>query len=104
VDAIHFYRADNGLDDLKDVPKRYMQLCDAHPGRPADMQEIIRQARGDRLFPGEGALDLRGLMGALPADLTVSVEVPIAKKIEPFERARLALEATKRFLLLSGVA
>lgn len=102
VDAIHFYRADNSLDDLKNVPMRYMQLCDAHPGRPADMQEMIRQARGDRLFPGEGALDLKSLLQALPADLPLSLEVPIARKMEPFERARLALAATR--LLLSRVA
>ena len=102
VDAIHFYRADNVLDDLRGVPKRYLQLCDAHPGRPSDMQEIIRQARGDRLFPGEGALDLRSLLQALPADLLISLEVPISKRIEPFARARLALAATK--LLLSWIA
>lgn len=102
VDAIHFYRADNTLDDLKNVPMRYMQLCDAHPGRPADMQEIIRQARGDRLFPGEGALDLKSLLQALPADLPLSLEVPVARKIEPLERARLALAATR--LLLSRIS
>ena len=98
VDAIHFYRADNSLEDLKNVAKRYMQLCDAHPGRPSDMQEMIRQARGDRLFPGEGALDLKSLLAALPRDLPISVEVPIARKIEPFERARLALAATRSLL------
>jgi sugar phosphate isomerase/epimerase len=98
VDALHFYRADNTLDELDDVPLRYMQLCDARPGRPTEVQELIRQARGDRLFPGEGSLDLRGLMGALPADLPISLEVPVARKIEPFQRAKLALEATRRFL------
>lgn len=103
VDAIHFYRADNGLDDLKDVPKRYLQLCDAHPGRPADMQEIIRQARGDRLFPGEGGLDLHGLMRALPADLPISIETPYAKPMSALERAKRALAAT-RALLLPGAA
>lgn len=102
VDAIHFYRADNSFDDLKNVPMRYLQLCDAHPGRPTDMEEMIRQARGDRLFPGEGALDLKSLLAALPADLPLSLEVPIARKMEPFERARLALAATR--LLLSRVA
>lgn len=101
VDAIHFFRADNSLSSLGNISVerlRYVQLCDAHPGRPADMQEVMRQARGDRLFPGEGALDLRGLLGALPAQLPLSLEIPVARKLEPFERARLALEATKRFL------
>jgi sugar phosphate isomerase/epimerase len=98
VDAIHFYRADNTFDDLKAAPMRYVQFCDAHAGRPSDMQEIIRQARGDRLMPGEGALDLRGLLRALPADLPLSLEIPLARKIEPFERAKQVMAATRRFL------
>ena len=87
---------ENSFDDLKGAALRYMQLCDAKPGRPADMQEIIRQARGDRLLPGEGALDLRGLLRALPADLPISVEIPCAQPMPPLERARKALQATWR--------
>jgi sugar phosphate isomerase/epimerase len=98
VDPIHFYRADNNLADLKGVAKRYLQFCDARPERPADVQELIRQARGDRLFPGEGGLDLGGLLAALPEDLPMSLEIPHAGVPEPFERARRALEGTKRFL------
>ena len=98
VDAIHFFREENKLEQLQGIRLNYMQLCDARPERPADMQEIIRQARGDRLFPGEGALDLRSLMRALPADLPLSLEVPIARKIEPFKRARRAFLKTRAFL------
>ena len=98
VDAIHFYRADNRLEDLQHAPLRYMQLCDAHPGRPTKAEELIRQARGDRLFPGEGALDLKSLMRALPDNLPISVETPIARTMDPYERARLALAATRKFL------
>jgi len=101
VDAIHFYRANNRPADLKAVPKsrlRYLQLCDALPGVPADMQEIIRQARSDRLFPGEGDLDLRGLLRALPADLPISLEIPTARPMPPYERARTALEKTRDLL------
>lgn len=98
VDPIHFFRADNSLDELEGAPVRYLQFCDAHPGRPTDVQELIRQARGDRLFPGEGALDLHGLLAALPPGLPLSLEVPVARKLDPFLRAKLALEATKLFL------
>jgi sugar phosphate isomerase/epimerase len=101
VDALHFYRADNTLEELKNLEKtklRYAQLCDGHPGIPTEVQELIRQARGDRLFPGQGALDLRSLMHALPADLPVSVEIPVAAKMEPLERARQAFLHTKKFL------
>jgi sugar phosphate isomerase/epimerase len=101
VDAIHFFREDNRLPELAALPRkylRYMQLCDAPGQRPADMQEIIRQARSDRLFPGEGALDLERLMRALPADLAISVETPYAKPMSPLERARRALVATRKVL------
>jgi sugar phosphate isomerase/epimerase len=98
VDAIHFFREENRFEDLHGVRLNYMQLCDAPAERPSDMQEIIRQARSDRLFPGEGELDLRGLMRALPADLPISVEVPYARPMSALERARRALAATTEFL------
>jgi len=103
VDAIHFFRAGDSLQALAKVPRkllRYTQLCDARPERPADMQEIIRQARSDRLFPGEGGLDLHGLLAVLPAGLPLSLEVPVSKKMEPLERARRALEATRAILTM----
>jgi sugar phosphate isomerase/epimerase len=101
IDAIHFFRADNRLQDIAAMPKgtlHYMQLCDARAGMPADRDELIRQARMDRLFPGEGGLDLRGLLHALPADIPVSLEIPVAATMPPLERARRALEAARRFL------
>jgi sugar phosphate isomerase/epimerase len=101
VDAIHFDRAGDTPQALAKVERRrlrYTQLCDARPERPSDVQEIIRQARGDRLFPGEGGLDLKGLLRALPAGIPLSLEIPVAQKLEPLERARRALAATKALL------
>jgi sugar phosphate isomerase/epimerase len=104
VDAIHFFRAGDTPRALSSVPPRllrYAQLCDARPGRPAQMEEIIRQARSDRIFPGEGGLDLRGLLRALPAAIPLSLEVPVSQKLPPLERARRALDATKAILALA---
>jgi sugar phosphate isomerase/epimerase len=97
VDAIHFFRAGDRFDD---IPNRlhYAQFCDARPERPTEMQELIRQARSDRLFPGEGGLDLAGLLRALPAELPLSLEIPYAKPLPALERARRALAATKAVL------
>ena len=102
VDAIHFFRADNRLAELADiVPAQlpYMQLCDAPAACPTERAELIRQARSDRLFPGEGGLDLRGLMQALPPDIPVSLEIPIARPMPPLDRARHALQAARRILV-----
>jgi len=98
VDAIHFFRADNRLDDLRGLPQNYLQFCDARPERPAEMNELIRQARGDRLPPGEGGLDLRGLLAAVPRDLPLSLEVPLARALSPLEKARLVYRATTELL------
>jgi sugar phosphate isomerase/epimerase len=105
VDAIHFFRAGDSLAELAKVPREYLhylQLCDARAERPADMQETIRQARGDRLFPGEGGLDLHGLLRALPADIPLSLEVPVAQSMAPQARARRAIVATAAILAARG--
>jgi sugar phosphate isomerase/epimerase len=96
VDAIHFFRAGDRLEDLRRVPPgrlRYAQLCDAPAECPADLPEIMRQARGDRLAPGEGGLDLGGLLAALPPCIPLSLEVPLARALPAAARARLVREA-----------
>jgi sugar phosphate isomerase/epimerase len=101
VDAIHFFRAGDRPEELASVPRhslRYAQFCDARAEKPADMQEIIRQARSDRLMPGEGGLDLLALLRALPEHLPLSLEIPYAAPMPPFERARRAYQSTVRVL------
>jgi sugar phosphate isomerase/epimerase len=101
VDAIHFFRAGDSVEALAKLPRRYlryMQLCDAPAQRPTELPEIIRQARSERLFPGEGGLHLKGLMKALPVGIPVSLEVPVSSKLAPLERARRALAAANAIL------
>ena len=62
------------------------------------MNELIRQARGDRLPPGEGALDLRGFLSAVPKDIPVSLEVPMARRLPPLEKAKLVYKAAAALL------
>jgi sugar phosphate isomerase/epimerase len=101
VDAIHFDRAGSALAELAAIaPSRlhYLQLCDAPAARPTDLAELLRQARCDRLLPGEGALDLAGLLHALPATAPISLEIPLARPLDPLPRARLVRETTQRWL------
>ena len=61
-------------------------------------EELIHAAREERLFPGEGGIDLVRLAMAMPADLTISVEVPtvqLTKRVNAETRARRALQAAK---------
>lgn len=102
VDPIHFFRAENRFEDLEGAKLNYLQFCDAVAERPADTAELIRQARSDRRLPGEGGLDLRGLLRALPAGLPMALEIPQAGVPDPRQRARRTLEATRRFLAQAG--
>ena len=104
VDAIHFWRAGESLDTLATLAPQqlnYMQLCDAPALIPTDTQELIYQARSARKVPGEGGLDLHGLMAALPPMLPVSLEVPLAGAqgaLPAQQRAQLLFNAAQSFL------
>ncbi|WDY56091.1 sugar phosphate isomerase/epimerase family protein [Pseudomonas sp. PSKL.D1] len=99
VDAFHFNRSRSSLEDLASPPMRYAQLCDVAGPVPDDMQEILRQARNERRFPGEGDADLVGLLRRLPANLPLSLEIPTRQLLEQGvsaeQRARMALEAAR---------
>jgi sugar phosphate isomerase/epimerase len=80
VDAIHFDRAGDDPAEIRRAPPdrlRYVQLCDAPAERPRDTDTLLRQARTARLMPGDGGLDLCGILRALPRHLPVSLEVPM---------------------------
>ncbi|MCF4996465.1 TIM barrel protein [Pseudomonas syringae] len=105
VDAFHFDRSGSTLADLASVPAarlRYAQLCDVAGPRPTDMAEILRQARNERRFPGEGDCDLLGLLRGLPANLPLSLEIPTVKLLEQgvsgLQRAQMAMAATQAVL------
>jgi len=99
VDALHFDRSQSALADLRTIPAEqlhYWQLCDGPAERPATTEELIHAAREERMFPGEGGIDLVGLTRAMPDGLTISIEVPtvqLAQSASAEARARRALEA-----------
>lgn len=101
VDALHFDRSQSSLADLRAIPAQrfhYWQLCDGPAERPSTTEQLIHAAREERMFPGEGGIDLMGLASAMPHDLTISIEVPtvqLAKSVDAASRARRALAAGK---------
>ena len=67
VDALHLARSGGNPAAVAAVPREriaYMQLCDA-PARAPPLEELAREARNDRLPPGEGSLWLDELFDAL---------------------------------------
>ena len=102
IDAFHFDRSGSSLAELATATAkaphrfRYAQLCDVAGPRPDDMDEILRQARNERRFPGDGDCDLDGLLSALPAGIPLSLEIPSRQLLEQgvsaFDRAKRALD------------
>jgi sugar phosphate isomerase/epimerase len=104
IDPFHFSRSRSRIEDIATIPPsrfHFMQFCDVPAAIPPTMDAILAEARGERVFPGEGGVDLVGLLRALPRDIPLSLEVPtltLAKTVGATERARRALAATKRVL------
>ncbi|GLT10750.1 sugar phosphate isomerase [Sulfitobacter porphyrae] len=98
VDALHHSRCGGTLRDLAEAPAGCLvsaQLCDAVAAAPRNIDGLLAEARGGRLLPGDGGLNLAGIMRALPKETVISVEVPSAKDPRPpLERARAIFTAT----------
>jgi hypothetical protein len=54
----------------------YAQICNGSLPAPSTKEELIHDALQARLLPGEGDIDVQALFATLPAQITVSVEIP----------------------------
>lgn len=104
IDLLHFARSGSSLAELRDLPPEWFHfahVCDAPAEIPATQAGLIHTARFERLFPGEGGIDLRSILSALPPGIPYALEIPHAERVAQFgakEHARLALATTRRLL------
>jgi sugar phosphate isomerase/epimerase len=104
VDALHFDRSESSTADIADIPGgrlHYWQICDGPAQRPTRTEALLHAARTERMFPGEGGIDLVSLTQAMPTDIPISIEVPtteLARTMNAEARARRALAATRRVI------
>lgn len=102
VDALHHYRCGGTTAEIAAMDPGLIvsaQLCDAGSKSPDSHEARIAEARGQRLIPGEGALPLADLLGALPGHAVLSVELPSALDARPpLERATAIHRATMTLL------
>ncbi len=78
-----------------------MHVCDAPAEIPETTAGLIHTARFERLFPGEGGIDMLGILDALPTGLPFALEIPRATLVAQVggkEHARLAIAAARRHL------
>lgn len=107
IDMLHFQVAGATTTELGGLPSRwfrYVHMCDA-PAVSADRtDELFHVMRHERRFPGDGAIDVRGVIECLD-DIVYALEIPgdtLAQKIGLEEYARRALAATEKYLAASG--
>jgi sugar phosphate isomerase/epimerase len=104
IDLLHFARSGSSVADLRQLPAEWFHfahVCDAPPGVPPTNEELIHTARFERLFPGEGGIDIHGILGALPPGLPYALEIPKAQLVAQVggkEHARLAIAAARAHL------
>jgi sugar phosphate isomerase/epimerase len=100
VDALHLSRSGGDPADLAAHDPAlfsYAHLCDA-PAAIPPAEAIRPEARGARLYPGEGGLWLDRFLAAFPPGTPMAVEAPIADALPVEARARRAGAATRALL------
>lgn len=102
VDALHLARASGTPEEIAAIDPAhiaYLQLCDA-PLVPPPGMELRVESLTSRLYPGDGDLPLFALLEALPIDIVIDVETPVAtdRHLPAEERAIRAATATKRLV------
>jgi sugar phosphate isomerase/epimerase len=84
VDALHVNRCNVTIAELASIGSgrvNVFQICDGPARGPTTHEAMIHEARFARELPGLGAFGLSEILDALPADVAISVEVPMSQTI-----------------------
>lgn len=103
VDTHHFHRAGDLPQALDGLPRKWFhfaQICDAPREIPADRAEMIRIMREERLYLGEGGIDVATILGHLP-HVVYSIELPHRARVREMgyaEHAFRCLQSAKAYM------
>ena len=107
LDALYLHLSRVSLDELSALSPdwlHFMHICDAGEAIPVTREDLIHIARDERLYFGEGCIDLSAMLDCLPA-MPYSIELPNLKRVKELgyaghakrclETARQSLEKTR---------
>jgi sugar phosphate isomerase/epimerase len=103
VDTLHFDRCHAELEKLSALPREWFhfaQISDAPASSSTEREELIRIGRAERLYLGEGGIDIGSIVGRLP-QVPLSIEIPNVAKLESLgaeQYARLCIETARSYL------
>ena len=107
VDTLHFDRCHAELEKLSALPREWFhfaQISDAPASFSTEREDLIRIGRAERLYLGEGGIDVASILERLPP-VPLSIEIPNVAKLESLgaeQYARLCIETARSFLAASA--
>ncbi len=111
VDTLHLYRSRVDPAELDDCPKglfHMVHICDGPKDIPDwnDKESLIHTGRDERLYVGEGAIDIADIVRRLPEDVVFSIELPHLVREGnwgPMEHAKRCLSTSKAYMGKNGI-
>jgi sugar phosphate isomerase/epimerase len=104
VDTMHFHRAGTSLEELDAIPAawfNFVHIADDRKDVAPTLEEARRRMRDERLYPGEGAIDIAEILRHLPDGVVCAIELPHRDRrraLGPEAFARECLNRTKQHL------
>lgn len=104
IDTLHFSRSRVTLEEIDAIPAEwihFLHLCDGPEEIPAmdDTEALLQTGRAERLYPGEGGIDLASIVNRLP-NVPMSIELPHDARAKEFgyaEHATRCIEKAREY-------
>jgi sugar phosphate isomerase/epimerase len=105
VDTLHFNRSRSRLEQLDRIPAErlpFVHVSDAPVQESYATEELLHAGRVERLPPGEGGIDIKGILSHMPRSIPMALEVPMTARsaVEGAEAIALRVrQAAERLLM-----
>lgn len=104
VDTLHYARSDSNAGQFRGIPASrfpFVHVCDAPGGTSWTREQLFHAGRVERLPPGEGGIDIKGILQHMPPGIPMALEVPMTAMAAAQGEEAVALrvrEAAERLL------
>ena len=108
IDTLHFDRSRTTAAILDSMPAHWFhfaQICDGPARYSTEVEELTRVGRAERLYLGEGGIDVAAILRRLPP-MPLSIEIPnLARLAElgPALFAKRCLDSARSYLAASSI-
>lgn len=103
IDTLYYHFSRVSLEEISALPRawfHFLHISDTPGTIPQDREGMIRIARDERLYPGEGCIDFAALDAVLP-EMIYAIELPNNRRLQQLgyeEHARRCILAARSCL------